>query len=103
MKKLWAKLRTAFSVEEEELSEEELALVEKVARAVARRGLAIPAVMFLESVRPLNFIGSQAMMFLEPMVRSVLPSKDYTKFAEILEKREGLEALIRRIEKFSQG
>ncbi|HDH99802.1 MAG TPA: hypothetical protein ENF74_02295, partial [Firmicutes bacterium] len=70
MKNLWAKLRSAFSVEEEELSEEELALVEKVARAVARRGLATPALMFLESVRPLNFIGSQAMIFLEPMVRS---------------------------------
>ena len=103
MKNLWAKLRSAFSVEEEELSEEELVLVEKVARAVARRGLATPALMFLESVRPLNFIGSQAMIFLEPMVRSVLPSKDYMKFAKILERREGLEALIRHIEKFSQG
>jgi len=102
MKNLWAKLKYAFSVEEEGLSEEELALVERAARAVVGRGLATPALLFLESVRPLNFIGSQVMRFLEPAVRSVFSAEDYGKFAGILERREGLDALIGYIERLSE-
>ncbi|HID10408.1 MAG TPA: hypothetical protein EYP17_03800 [Candidatus Latescibacteria bacterium] len=99
----WRKLRRAFSVEEERLSEEELALVERAARAVVKRGLATPALLFLESVRPLNFIGSQAMRFLEPAVRSVFSAEDYGRFTRVLERREGLDALIGHIEKLSEG
>ena len=63
MRRILAKLRYMFSVEEEGLSEEEVELVGRVARAVVGRGLAVPALTFLESVRPLNFVGSQVMIF----------------------------------------
>jgi len=38
---------------------EETALLEKVARLIAQRGMTMPALLFLESVGPLNFLGSR--------------------------------------------
>ena len=41
------------------VSEEAAAAVDRVARFVVRFGLTIPAILALESMRPLSFVGSQ--------------------------------------------
>jgi hypothetical protein len=46
------------------------ALITAIASRVVRMGLAVPAVFFLESSKPLSFIGSQALVFLEPFVKA---------------------------------
>ena len=60
--------------------------------------MTVPAIMFLESVKPLNYIGSQALVFFEPIVQTVFNLKDYDTFRMALEKRETLEILIQKIE-----
>ena len=80
------------------LPEEEAAVLEKVAHQVVKRGMTVPAIIFFESVKPMNFIGSQAMVFFEPIVQGLFEFKDYTTLRQALEKRTTLEILIQRIE-----
>ena len=58
------------------LPEEQEAVLEKLAKQVVKRGMTVPAIIFLESVRPLNFIASQAMVFFEPIVQTLFNFKD---------------------------
>lgn len=83
-----------------EFSEDERALVDRVAKKVIEWKMAIPAIMTLESMKPLNFIGAQAMVFFEPIVQSLLNLKDYDTFRTMLERRESVEFLLLRIEHF---
>lgn len=46
----------------------QLELADKLCHEVVRRGLAIPALVFLEMSRPLNRLSSQAIHFLAPML-----------------------------------
>jgi hypothetical protein len=80
------------------LPEEESAVLEKLAKKVVEKSMTVPAIIFLESVKPLNFIGSQAMVFFEPMVQSVFNFRDYDTLRSALEKRPTIEMLIQRIE-----
>ena len=60
--------------------------------------MTVPAIFFLESVKPLSFVGSQALHFFEPMVRAFFNVQDYERFALMMERRENLEALLVKIE-----
>lgn len=82
------------------LPEEEEAVLEKLARKVVDKGMSVPAILFLESVKPLNFIGSQTMVFFEPIVQTVFNFKDYDNLRQALERRESIEILILRIEEY---
>ncbi|GIW73250.1 MAG: hypothetical protein KatS3mg102_2792 [Planctomycetota bacterium] len=95
-----AELARAFAVQPPgPLEQQDRELLERVARAVRRRRMQAPAVLFLESVKPLGFVGSQAMWFLRPFATAVLRRPaDYDRFARLLERRDGIEALLERIE-----
>lgn len=69
-----------------------------MAEQVVSRRMTVPAILFLESVKPVSFIGSQALYFFEPMVRAFFTVPEYERFAALLERRETLEALLVRIE-----
>ena len=76
--------------------EENKKLLEAVAERVVKMGLAVPAVFFLESTKPLSFVGSQALVFLEPFVKSFLTLKSYDRFVSLMEDRKNIEKLITR-------
>ncbi len=80
------------------LSPEDAAFLEGMAGWLAERRLATAAILFLESVKPLNFVGSQMMFFFEPVVKAVVAGGSYTRFAELMERRENVEKFLRRIE-----
>lgn len=80
------------------LPDEEKAILKKVATKVVERRMAVPAIVFLESVKPLNFIGSQVLVFFEPIIQTVFNFKDYDNFRSALEKRESIEMMILEIE-----
>ncbi len=80
------------------LTDEDRALMDKIARTVVKRRMAMPAILFLGSVKPLNAIGSQALVFLQPFLSGVFNEADYRRVTEILERREGIEALMKAIE-----
>lgn len=83
---------------EKPLPEEEDRVLEKLAKKVVEWRMAVPAIMFLESVKPLNFIGSQAMVFFEPIVQSVFNFRDYDTLRTALERRQTIEILLVKIE-----
>jgi len=98
--KLRKSLRHAFSLDSPHgpLSEADRELLARLARAVARRRMVGPAILFLESLRPLSFVGSQALVFLRPFLTPLFDATNYQRLAGILERREGIEALVQAIE-----
>ena len=93
--------RHAFALDsvEEPLTEAEEALLDRLASGLVRRRLAVPAILFLESLRPLNFIGSQVMVFFAPFAKAIVEGKDYDTLTNLLERRVAIDALLRRVEK----
>ena len=69
-----------------------------LADAICRRGLGSCALFLLESVKPLNFIGSQLMHGLAPIASLVFDRTRLDDLAHTLEDRESIERLMRRIE-----
>jgi hypothetical protein len=84
--------------EKQPIPPEEDEVLEKVAKKVVQWQMAVPAIIFLESVKPLNFIGAQAMVFFEPIIQSIFSIKDYNTFRVALERRENIENLLQKIE-----
>lgn len=78
------------------------ALLDSVAGRIVRMGMAVPAIFFLESAKPLNFIGSQALVFLEPFVKSFLNIASYDRFTALMEDRSSIERLLIRVEKLDE-
>lgn len=104
MRPSWKRrLQQAFSLEryQEPLTEQERRLLERIAAAIVRRRLETPALFILESAKPLNYLGSQAMAFFEPVVRGLFAATDYGRVRRILERRQSVEFLLQEIE--SQG
>jgi len=93
-------LRQAFAIgpAAEELSSEDLALLDRIAAAVVARRMASPAVLFLESTGPLNFLGSQALHFLTPLLDLACDARDIERVADLLERRDAIPRLIAFIE-----
>ena len=67
---LRAGFKHAFAVrpEQQDFTTADLALLDRVARAIVTRGMATPATLFLDSMGPMNFLGSQALHFLTPII-----------------------------------
>jgi hypothetical protein len=82
-----------------EWDEADRELVARMADIVVRRGLSAPISMALESVRPLNFIGSQVLAFLTPFATLVFSREQYERFVLLMERRESVDLLIDAIAK----
>jgi hypothetical protein len=72
-------------------------LVEEVAREIELRGLSAPAVHFLEASRPYRPLGSNAMLFFDPVLRGIFGG-DLETASRILADDAGIEQLIARLE-----
>jgi len=66
---------------------------------VIGRGLGTPTAVMLEALRPLNFIGSQCMHGLTPLVSIFTDSMTWEHLARALEERSSIDRLIEKIEK----
>ncbi|TMQ65110.1 MAG: hypothetical protein E6K78_08275 [Candidatus Eisenbacteria bacterium] len=84
--------------EEASATEQDRALLERLATRVVELHMEVPAILALETARPLAVVASQAMIFLEPLAQAVFPTPDYRRFAVLVERRENLEFLLQRIE-----
>lgn len=85
-----ARVRYAFAVmpEGRPLSTDDMALLERVADAVVQRRLVSPSLLLLESMGPMNFLGSQALHFLTPLLDVVFPPCEIERIAVMLERRD---------------
>ena len=80
------------------LTEKDRALLERLAAKVVEWRMEVPAILTLESCRPLSLVAGQAMLFFEPLAQAVLRLPDYRDFARLVERRDALEALTVMIE-----
>ena len=95
-----ASLRHAFAVQSDHqpLTIDDVQLMERIAEVIVKRGMAAPATMFLESMGPMNFLGSQALHFLTPILDCAFNTKEVEQVARLLERRDTITRLIMIIE-----
>lgn len=110
--------RHAFAVEkysESSLSSEDKDTIISLAKRIHGRGMTAPAILWAESHRYLNFIGSQVLVMFQPIfdmtnpfLNSLLgrfgihiPSEEYPKLYTALEKRYSIEYFIQQLEALS--
>lgn len=72
-------------------------LVEQVAREIQLRGLTTSAVHFLHASRPYRPLGANAMLFFDPVLRSLFGG-DMAGATALLADEDGIEQLIDRLE-----
>jgi hypothetical protein len=96
--KRWFDARAGAEEKQEPLTEKEAAIMEKIANKVVEWKMTAPAIIFLESVKPLNYIGAQALVFFEPFVQTLFNIAEYDTFREMMERRETMEQLLLKIE-----
>jgi hypothetical protein len=83
----------------EGLTDDDRALLEKLARRVVELRLETPALLTIETARPLSVIAGQAMLFFEPFAQALFRLPDYRRVAALVERREAMEALSALIER----
>lgn len=79
-------------------AEERDRILDRIADQVARRGLQVPAVLFLELHRPLQFLTSQALVVFGPLLTVMFPPAALQTAVVLLQDRENVERLVHRIE-----
>ena len=99
-RELQAGLQHAFATESasDAFSAEDVQLMERMAEAIVKRGMAAPATVFLESMGPMSFLGSQALHFFTPIIDFVFNAREVEQVARLLERRESAARLIALIE-----
>lgn len=80
------------------LAAEDEALLDKLAARVVGLRMEVPAILTLESSKPVTVIASQALIFFEPMIQALFRFTDYRRFTALIERRDVIESLIVRIE-----
>ena len=74
-----------------------------VAKKIIELKLVTPAIFFFEMVKPLNFIGSQTMVFFGPIVSAFVKTDGYYRAAELFESNVSVEFLISELEKLGKN
>jgi hypothetical protein len=75
--------------------------VEDVAREIQLYGMTVPAMMFLEASRPYRSLGSQAMLFFDPVLRTIFGSGSEAMY-RVLSDESGIERLMERLEEIDE-
>lgn len=107
------KWRHAFAIGkeyEEKVTEEDEKMLDAFARAIVKRRLSAPALLWFTSLKPLNFLGASIMqagefvfksMMLESIIKyRFMPEFEHGAFVKALEKRVCVDRLIDLIEKY---
>ncbi|HXS82957.1 MAG TPA: hypothetical protein VN896_09575 [Methylomirabilota bacterium] len=81
------------------LTDDDRALLERLARRVVELRLETPALLTLETARPLSVIAGQAMLFFEPFAQALFRLPDYRRIAALVERRDAMEVLASLIER----
>ena len=85
--------------------EDEVEMIRKIAEKMHSYGMDVPVILFLETVKPLTYIGSQmGCVFVSPFLpvfgEEIGLSSE--KLLRIFEKRENVEKLIKAVEELTR-
>lgn len=83
---------------DKDLDPKKTEVLDKVAKFICDKGMAIVAITFLESLKPLRYLGSQALIFFEPFLNIVIKAENVSLFREAMEEKVYLEYLLQKIE-----
>ena len=75
--------------------------IEDVAREIQLYGMTGPAMMFLEASRPYRALGSQAMLFFDPVLQTIFVRGSDSMY-RILSDESGIDRLIERLEEIDE-
>ncbi|MEO0080199.1 MAG: hypothetical protein ABIK44_05940 [candidate division WOR-3 bacterium] len=78
-------------------------IITKIAQKTVDLRLTPLAIVMLESTKPLSFLGSQLMVFFQPVVTALFPLHQYDEITALLEERENIELLIQKIESLEEA
>lgn len=74
-------------------------LIDRIATEIVKRGLETPAIMLLETFKPLSFIGAEmAIFYLFPYIKAITTNPVVDEITAIFHDRSAVEELIKRIE-----
>ena len=76
----------------------EQALIDEAARRVVAARMAVPAMMFLETLAPMNLVTASMLHALTPVLGIALPADKLAALAQLLERRESIPALVTAID-----
>ena len=85
------------------LTKDDKAFLSKLARKIVELKLVTPSIFFLEMVKPLNFIGSQTMVFFGPIISAFVKTDGYYRAAELFESNVSVEFLISELERLGKN
>jgi len=74
-------------------------MISRLADWTVRRGMTTPAILFLESVKPLSYVGSQVVVFFAPALEILFGPVSVSAFISLMEDRKNVELLLREIER----
>lgn len=73
-------------------------LINRLAQKISSWGLTAPALLFLEANKPFSFIGSQALLFFQPLLGFLLGDEIIGGYAQLFEDQANVERLLRLLE-----
>ena len=74
-----------------------------IAKRIIELKLVTPAIFFFEMAKPLNFIGSQTMVFFGPIISAFVKTDGYYRAAELFESNVSVEFLISELERLGKN
>ncbi len=78
-------------------------LIDHFAQRVVQMGMTAPAILFLETYKPISFLGAQLLLFSEPFLNWLIHPTDLRDFTVLIQDEAGTEALIERLESFHRN
>ncbi len=73
-------------------------LLDDLTRRIEQMGMTAPAILFLETYKPLAFLGAQFLWFAQPFLNLGFNQADVRDLTLLVEDRAGVEELIARLE-----
>jgi hypothetical protein len=88
-----------------EIDERREQMIDRLAGWIVAQGLRSPALLFIETARPLALIGGQALLLMQPFLGAIgpllgLPEGEHTlsEYAALLEDSASIDRLLERLE-----
>ena len=82
------------------LTEEQLEIVERHAKIIVKYGLGTVTILWLDSLKYMSFLGSQVLQVANPILTLIPYFKDFDKVAEMMEDEENVDYFLTRIEHY---
>lgn len=94
----------AFAVEPDgptEPTPEQQAVIDALCQRIVNRGLVLPAILFLESSKPLGPLAAQSLLLLQPWFELAVDRTQLELLTKFLDRRGSFDILCRRLEELS--